>query len=219
MSNILYGKEKSQENIIEQTKNSNHNIYPILKPGYWVGLKTGAINSNLINTEARRKVVIGYGINTPDSFVYLTQKHLKSMDQKQITNEAFKNLENYQTEFRYSEMLQNKGLIASGNDFSSEKILSHSHMLKAHAMLGADDLLVSIARRSSMIIISRDTNEALLGVFLDMHSAIWSDDSSGNAPIANILFTVKEGHITGHIALDDITPNIKKDHCISPLYT
>ncbi|QXP69790.1 DUF1444 family protein [Polaribacter sp. R2A056_3_33] len=208
MSGTLYGKEKSEkeiEKIVEETKNSDQKIYPILKAGDWVGLKAGALNSNLIRSEAGPKVVIAYGINTPDNFVFLTQKHLETMDQKQITNEAFRNLGNYETEFTYSEVLQNKVLTSSGNDFSSERILSEAHMLKAHTMLEADELFVSVPRRSCMMVISRNAEEELLKAFLGLHKDAWEDDSYGNAPIANILFTMKAGRITGHIALDNIT--------------
>ena len=96
MSKVIHGKEKSQEElekIIEQTKQSDQKIYPILKPGHWVGLKAGALNSNLINSENGPKVVIGYGIDTPDNFVFLTKKHLETMDGQQITQQAFQNLE------------------------------------------------------------------------------------------------------------------------------
>ncbi|REE08145.1 uncharacterized protein DUF1444 [Winogradskyella pacifica] len=208
MSGTLYGKEKSQEEIdkiVEQTKNSDQKIYPILKPGNWVGLRAGALNSNLIQTEAGPKIVIAYGMDTPDNFVFLTQQHLETMDQKEITNEAFRNLRNYETEFTYSEALQNKVLTSSGNDFSSERILNEAHMLKAHAMLEAEELFVSVPRRSCMMVISRDSDEALLGTFLNLHKDAWEDDSYGNAPIANILFTMKAGRITGHIALDNLS--------------
>ncbi|WP_434036216.1 DUF1444 family protein [Formosa sp. 4Alg 33] len=208
MSGTLYGKEKSPEEIdeiVEQTKNSDQKIYPILKPGNWVGLRAGALNSNLIQTEAGPKVVIAYGMDTPDNFVFLTQQHLETMDAKEITNEAFRNLGNYETEFTYSEVLQNKVLTSSGNDFSSERILNEAHMLKAHAMLEADELFVSVPRRTCMMVISRDADEDLLGAFLNLHKDAWEDDSYGNAPIANILFTMKEGHITGHIALDNLS--------------
>ena len=127
------------------------------------------------------------------------------IDNEIITNEAFRNLGNYETEFTYSEVLQNKVLTSSGNDFSSERILSEAHMLKAHTMLEADELFVSVPRRSCMMVISRNVEEELLEAFLGLHKDAWEDDSYGNAPIANILFTMKAGRIMGHIALDNIT--------------
>ncbi|MEZ5056331.1 MAG: hypothetical protein R2879_04765 [Saprospiraceae bacterium] len=61
------------------------------------------------------------------------------MDANQILKEAYQNLEDYKTEFEYSKALDNKVLTSSGLDFSSERILSKNHMLKAHEMLNTDD--------------------------------------------------------------------------------
>ncbi len=204
MSNTIYGPEKTPEEIakiVEQTENSDQKIYPILKPGDWVGLKAGALSSTLIPSENGAEVVIGYGMDTPDNFVFLTQQHLETMDAKQITQEAFTNLEAYNTDFEFVKALNNKALASSGNDFSSERILSKSHMLKAHAMLEAEELLVSIPRRTCMMVISKTADEDTVNKFVYLHNHTWNDDSFGNAPIINALFVVKEGAIVGHIPL------------------
>lgn len=204
MSNTIYGPEKTPEEIakiVEQTENSDQKIYPILKPGDWVGLKAGALSSTLIPSEDGAEVVIGYGMDTPDNFVFLTQQHLETMDAKQITQEAFTNLENYSTDFEFVEALNNKALASSGNDFSSERILSKAHMLKAHAMLEAEELLVSIPRRTCMTVISRQADEDTINKFAYLHNYTWEDDSFGNAPITNSFFIVKDGVIVGHIPL------------------
>ncbi|MEP5255035.1 MAG: DUF1444 family protein [Winogradskyella arenosi] len=204
MSNTIYGPEKTPEEIakiVEQTENSDQKIYPILKPGDWVGLKAGALSSTLIPSEDGAEVVIGYGMDTPDNFVFLTKQHLETMDAKQITQEAFTNLEAYDTDFEFVEALNNKALASSGNDFSSERILSKAHMLKAHAMLEADELLVSIPRRTCMMVMSKTADEDTVNKFVYLHNHTWNDDSFGNAPIINALFVVKEGTIVGHIPL------------------
>ncbi|WP_159023654.1 DUF1444 family protein [Formosa sp. L2A11] len=204
MSGTVSGKEKSQEEIekiIEQTQNSDQKIYPILKPGDWVGLKAGALSSTLIPSEDGAEVVIGYGIDTPDNFVFLTKKHLETMDPKQITQEAFQNLENCDTGLEFVASLDNKAVGSNGSDFSSETILSRTHMLKAHAMLDAEELLVSIPRRTCMTIISRDVDKDTMNTFAYLHNYTWEDDSFGNAPITNSLFIVKDGNIVGHIPL------------------
>ncbi|WP_253256030.1 hypothetical protein [Formosa algae] len=76
MSNTIYGPEKTPEEIakiVEQTENSDKKIYPILKPGNWVGLKAGALSSTLIPSEDGAEVVIAYGMDTPDNFVFFKQ--------------------------------------------------------------------------------------------------------------------------------------------------
>ncbi|MGJ8759419.1 MULTISPECIES: DUF1444 family protein [unclassified Polaribacter] len=203
MSGSVNGNENSKEveKIIEQTENSDKKIYPILKPGNWVGLKAGALSNTLIPSENGAEVVIAYGMDTPDNFVFLTQKHLETMDGQQITSEAFENLGNYEAELEFVGSLDNKAVATNGNDFSSEIILSKAHMLKAHAMLDAEELLVSIPRRTCMTIISRDVDEETMNKFAYLHNFTWEDDSFGNAPITNSLFIVKEGTIVGHIPL------------------
>ncbi|MDN3619620.1 MULTISPECIES: DUF1444 family protein [Polaribacter] len=201
MSNTANENSKEVEKIIEQTKNSDQKIYPILKPGNWVGLKAGALSNTLIPAENGAEVVIAYGMDTPDNFVFLTQKHLETMDGQKITSEAFENLGNYEAELEFVGSLDNKAVATNGNDFSSEIILSKAHMLKAHAMLDAEELLVSIPRRTCMTIISRDVDEETMNKFAYLHNFTWEDDSFGNAPITNSLFIVKEGTIVGHIPL------------------
>ncbi|WP_179335432.1 DUF1444 family protein [Winogradskyella costae] len=204
MSNTIYGPEKTPEEIakiVEQTENGDQKIYPILKPGDWVGLKAGALSSTLIPSEDGAEVVIGYGMDTPDNFVFLTKQHLETMDAKQITQEAFTNLENYNTDFEFVGALNNKALASSGNDFSSERILSKTHMQKAHTMLEAEELLVSIPRRTCMMVISRQADEETINKFAYLHNHTWNDDSFGNAPITNALFIIKGGDIVGHIPL------------------
>ena len=70
-------------------------------------------------------------------------------------------------------------------------------------MLQADELLVSLARRTCMMAISRDADQELLNKFVYLHEYTWNDDSFGNAEISDILFIVKEGRITGHIPLSE----------------
>lgn len=190
------------EKIVEQAESGKYKIYPVLKPGDWAGIKAGAITQTLIGDKQNPKVVVAFGYNTPENFVFLTQEHLKKMDGDKILKEAYQNLENYTTEFEYSDALDNKVLTSSGLDFSSERILSKKHMLKAHKMLNADEILVTIPRRTCMMVIAKNAEKKLLNIFVGLHQNAWQDDSYGNAPIANMLFLLKEGEIVGVLPLD-----------------
>jgi hypothetical protein len=202
----LFGKKKPQEEleqIVKQKESGEHKIYPILKPGDWVGLKAGALRQTLIGTADDPSVVIGFGYDTPDNFVFLTQDDLEKMDGDEIVKEAFQNLEAYSTDFEPIESLDNKVLTSSGRDFSSERILSQKHMLKAHELLGgAKEMLVSIPRRTCMMIMEKGEDNELMQQFLKLHHYTWQDDSYGNAPIANMLFVVQDGNIVGTFNLD-----------------
>ncbi len=205
MWKTLFGKKKSDaetEKIIEQTESGKHKIYPILKPGSWPGIKVGAIRQTLVGDEQNPQVVVAFGYDTPENFVFLTNEHLEKMDVNQILQEAYQNLEDYHTEFEYSDALENKVLTSSGLDFSSERILSENHMVKAHNMLNADEILVSIPRRSCMMVVAKSAEKKLLDTFIELHHNAWQDDSYGNAPIANMLFVLKEGKIVGAVPLE-----------------
>jgi hypothetical protein len=205
MWKTLFGKKKTNEEvekIKEQTESGNHKIYPILKPGDWVGIQAGAIKQTIVGDEQNPQVVVGFGYDTPENFVFLTQQHLEKMDGNQILKEAYENLENFNTEFEYSKALNNKVLTSSGLDFSSERILSRNHMLKAHKMLDSDELLVTIPRRRCMMVVSKKSEKELLNTFVGLHQNAWEDDSYGNAPIANILFVIKDGNIVGTFPMD-----------------
>lgn len=205
MWKTLFGKKKTNEEvekIKEQAESGKHKIYPILKPGDWVGIKAGAIKQTLVGDEQNPQVVIGFGYDTPENFVFLTHQHLEKMDANHILKEAYQNLEDFNTEFEYSKTLNNKVLTSSGLDFSSERILSKNHMLKAHKMLDADEILVTIPRRRCMMVVARNSEKELLNTFVGLHKNAWEDESYGNAPIANMLFVLKDGNIVGTFPLD-----------------
>lgn len=204
----VFGKEdkeadKRVEKEIEQIQSGEINmIYPILKPGDWVGIEAGCVKQTLFGTPEDPRLVVGFGYDAPTNFVFLMHSDLEGKDPNQVLNDAYTNLENFEQGFEKSETEHGKILTASGKDFSSEKILCNSHMMKAHELLGADELLVSIPRRTCMMIVPRNSSDELIDTFAKLHNYAWEDDSYGNAPIMNALFVVKNGDIDGLIPLD-----------------
>ena len=203
----LFGRNKKQPensllNDYQQIQaGALYKIYPILKPGDWIGIEAGCLKQTLIGSAESPKLVVGFGYDAPANFVFLTPKDLEGKDSNAVLQDAYTNLENFPQEFEISETLQRKVLTASGGDFSSEKILSKSHMLKAHHLLQADELLVSIPRRRCMMVTSRQADKELLNMFVALHNHAWEDASYGNAPILNALFIVRDGEIAGMIPL------------------
>ncbi|MFZ6014606.1 MAG: hypothetical protein ACOYXT_29975 [Bacteroidota bacterium] len=194
--------DKRIENEVEQIKAGKINkIYPILKPGSWAGVKAGALKQTLFGTQENPDLVVAFGYDAPTNFVFLMPADIQDKDPNVMLKEAYENLENVPSEFVPSDALGGKVLTASGHDFSSEKILCKSHMMKAHQMLNATELLVSIPRRRCMMVTSRQADKELLNTFVYLHNDAWKDDSYGNAPIMNALFIVIDGQIDGIIPL------------------
>lgn len=168
-------------------------IYPILKPGDWVGIEAGALKQTLIGTQEEPLVVVGFGYDTPSNFVFLMPKDIKGKDSKKMVHDAYENLESITIEFET--LLDGKILTSSGHDFSSEKILCEEHMMKAHELLQSNELYVSIPRRKCMMITSRKADKELFDTFYSLHNKMWEDDSFGNAPIFKGLFVIVNGEI------------------------
>lgn len=195
--------DKRLEKELDQVKSGEiHKIYPILKPGDWVGIQAGALRQTIVGTQEAPLLVVAIGYDAPTNFIFLKSTDIEGKDPNAVLKEAFSNLENIEQEFEKSTQFDGQILLASGNDFSSEKILSKSHMMKAHTLLDAEELLVSIPRRRCMMITSRNAEKELLSKFIHLHQHAWNDDSYRNPPIINALFIVKSGEIQGLIPFD-----------------
>lgn len=201
MWKTLFGNISSEklEEIKNQLENSEKKIFPILKPGDWVGLNAGAIRQTLVGNVENPKVVIGFGYDTPENFIFLTNKDLEKMNENEILREAYLNLENYDVPI--NEIVPNKIVIIDGKDFCSEKILDKKFLLQMHEKLNSENLIVSIPRRRCMMITAISEGEEIENQFISVHNNTWNDPSYGNAPITKNLFVITKGKINGCIEL------------------
>ncbi|OOF24407.1 hypothetical protein BZJ17_02045 [Salinivibrio sp. IB574] len=160
------------------------------------------MRQTLIGEPEKPDLVIGFGMDTPENFIFLMHSDEDKLDIQNVVNNAYSNLESMDVVFTLSQALDNKVLTASGKPFSSEAILSKKHMLKAHEILNAKQMLVSIPRRTVLMAVSRDVPKEILNQFMYLHSHVWNDASYGNAPIANVLFLLEGGEIVAIIPMD-----------------
>ena len=184
-----------------------HKIYPVLKPANWDGLKYDVVTVNILGElkGGQLPVALTFGYNTPEHFVFLNKEMLGEMTEEELVARAFKNLEDFEAPISHANQdspLFGKMLFASGQDLSSEKLFCKSHMLKAHEMLEAETLLVSVPRRTCMYILDERSDEEAIQQFMMTHAFTWADDAFGNAPIFNGVFHVKAGEIIGIRKMD-----------------
>ena len=204
----IFGKPNNEadsniEKEVEQIESGQINkVYPILKPGDWIGTKAGCIKQTLLGTLENPQLIVGFGYDAPTNFVFVKHSDLNGKDVETLVDEAYNNLENFEQDFQVSSTVNGKILTASGKDFSSEKILSNNHMMKAHELLEADELYVSIPRRRCMMVIAKNADNNLVNAFLELHKNAWEDNSHNNARILNAIFIMKDGEITGILRLD-----------------
>ncbi|MCA6361951.1 MAG: hypothetical protein IM638_02875 [Bacteroidetes bacterium] len=197
------GADKNVQRDIEQVASGQSNrLYPILKPDDWVGIKAGAIHKPFTGTAYNKGLVIALGFDAPDNFVFLTPQNLNGRTVEEAFEEACINLEELDYAFDEMDLGPDKILTASGNTFSSEMILSKAHLQKAHRILNTDEIWVSIARRTCMMIISKHADEESVNTFVYLHQYTWKDDSYNNAPVLNALLSVKNGELEGMLLLE-----------------
>lgn len=189
--------KKASEDIEKVQSGAIHKLYPILKPNDWVGLRAGAYSRPLGNLGEGESVpvIIAYGYDAPSNYIFLTQEEVGDRSPEDIHLEAMQNLADI--EIRMEHMKDIGMLTASGDSFSSEMILHGAFMRKAGEILGADQLLVSIARRTCIMMIPARSEKAAIDQFVHVHKYTYGDDSYGNAPISDKLFLVENGAITG----------------------
>ncbi len=169
-------------------------VYPILKPGDWVGIKAGALRQNLIGDKENPKLVVGFGYDAPNNFVFLNYSDYQEREKlEQMVGQAYDNLYNFEVTF--NEVVPNKVIIIDGQDFCSEKILDTKFMKALQDKMGGDKLVVSIPRRRCMMVTNAFEEDGIFEQFLSVHNKTWSDESYGNPQIINSLFVVKNGEI------------------------
>lgn len=192
---------KNLEEITDETK-SETAYFPILKPGDWLGLEHDAVSQILVGEPEAPEVVIGFGMDTPEHFLFLMHSDEEKINLQNTVKNAYINLDAMEVEFTLSDALDNQVIIASGKPFSSEAILSKKHMLRAHEILKAKQLIVSIPRRTGLMAVSHDAPKEILDKFMYLHSLAWNDASYGNAPIVNSLFVLEAGELVGVIPFE-----------------
>lgn len=72
----IFGKDDSESNKrvesdINKIKTGQvYKIYPILKPGDWVGIQAGALKLTIIGTKEQPELVVAFGYDAPSNFVF-----------------------------------------------------------------------------------------------------------------------------------------------------
>ncbi len=169
-------------------------IFPILKPGDWVGIKAGALRQTIIGDKENPKLVVGFGYDAPNNFVFLNYSDYQEREKlEKMVEQAYDNL--YKYEVTFNEVVPNKVIIIDGQDFCSEKILDTKFMKALQNKMGGEKLVVSIPRRRCMMVTNSFEEEAIFEQFISVHNSTWNNDAYGNPQIMNSLFVVKNGEI------------------------
>tara|TARA_A100000171_G_C2110502_1_gene134748 strand:- start:253 stop:849 length:597 start_codon:yes stop_codon:yes gene_type:complete len=186
-------KKKEEPGLYDQ-------VFPVFKPGDWIGLKSGAIFDTILSDGDERILVKAYGYDLVAEFRFITFKDMENMNAENLRMAAIKNINAYQVDFRQPGQLQGQVFVAADQGFASEKILDAQLMQELAAKLNTDELVVSIPRRGSIMVAPMNLTGDIFQMFVHLHQTAYNENN-GMAPITDFLITVKDGKIDGAIEL------------------
>jgi hypothetical protein len=96
--------------------------------------------------------------------------------------------------------------------FASQKILSKKHMLEAHKLLNADELLVSIPRRELIFVCDKNVAKDHYAHFLNMHSYFVLHENEELEFLCEDIFVVKNGEIYGVLEITQLSEFLIKNN-------
>ncbi len=178
-------------------------LLPVLKPATWDGLRNGARVHLWIGTPTEPVVVVAYGRQRGDGgdeLDYVSASH-PDADSDDLVREAFNNLEYYHTDFEVVEANGGRMLVSAGWPFAAERALCQSHMLLAHEKLDAEQIVVSITRRGSLLACAHDGNDAVRHSMSTLHSESYADAVTTGEEIFGNLILVRDGCKTGILSV------------------
>ncbi|WP_010664994.1 hypothetical protein [Marinilabilia salmonicolor] len=110
-----------------------------------------------------------------------------------------RNFDNFEVPFEFwnptDKNLEYKVLSCKMSFFASQKIMSKKHMLEAHKLLNADELLVSIPRRELIFVCDKNVGKDHYTHFLNMHSYFVLQENEELEFLCEDIFVVKNGEI------------------------
>jgi len=127
-----------------------------------------------------------------------------------------RNFDNLEVPFEFwnptDKNLEYKVLSCNMSFFASQKILSKKHMLEAHKLLNADELLVSIPRRELIFVCDKNVAKDHYAHFLNMHSYFVLHENEELEFLCEDIFVVKNGEIYGVLEITQLSEFLIKNN-------
>jgi hypothetical protein len=163
-------------------------VYPMIKDGHWPHLNRVKSFPLVTNGGGQPELAVIFAQDAGDGLEYLTTDDL----QDQPVNDQYKkwqsNIDHYpfKLEAIFPE-LQNRVLFASGTLHASEKVFSAAFLEQACKALNTDKLVISIPRRSYLMVTSYHEDFNMMENFFRYHFDAWGHND-GTEPVTEMVF-------------------------------
>ena len=177
-------------------------LLPVLKPIRWSGIEQGALAHVWAGTPDDPKVVVAYAYVGENGTVFLPSEGLGATEQEAAIRDAFNNLERYESSFELVEASGGKILVSAGREFAAERALCQSHMLRAHSLLDAAEIVVSLARRRTVLACAYQCPESVKATMVGLHRESWENGGPESDRVLKDLVIMADGRKVRTIPLD-----------------
>ena len=115
---------------------------------------------------------VGYAWESQNGLTFATSDLADEEGSDEVVRQAFANLEACESTFELVEAGDARVLVCAGQS-AAEQILSERYMLTVHDALGADEVVVSIARRGSILACARQCPDGAKTTMINLHLEAW----------------------------------------------
>lgn len=183
----LFGKSETTTTKSPDLEKDKVPVYPMIKDARWKGMPY-AVNYPFVKLNDTTDLAIVFAQDAGDRFEYITKADIDNEAIKENFNKWQQNINNYPFEIEGAEDLKDRIIMASGEDHSSEKILSPAFLVEACKKLNTDKIIISTPRRRCLMITSYHEDFLMLETFFYLHFVAFREESYGNELITEMVF-------------------------------
>ena len=182
-------------------------LLPVLKPAVWDGPDRGARAHVWIGTPETPLAYVAYAWESHGDLTYVTHQTDDNDDPDEIVRQAFANLEEYESGFELVESNGSRLLVSAGRPFAAERVLCESYMVQVHEALDADEVVVSVPARGSVLATTRSCSPEARNTLVSLHREAWATASDERITDQLVVFKVGLKTATLSVAADGTVDN------------
>lgn len=176
-------------------------LLPVLKSTDWQGPQSGARVHWWLGTAQEPVAYVTYAWESFEGLVYVTQTEGGGIGEElnEIVGRAFENLGEISSTFEIVEADGSKLLVMAGQPFAAERVLVQQHMREVHEALGAERIVVSVAKRGQLLAGAYDGSAQARATLVNLHREAFV--TGGDDRVTDRLIMVDDGAVIDSLAI------------------
>ena len=178
-------------------------LLPVLRRSDWPGLAAGMAARPWAGTADAPSLMVAYAEHRDGRLDFIAEAD------DAVHTQALTNLERIPSTFEVIETGGDRVLISVGSPVVSDRLMLTSHMVGAHNLLRADELVVSVARQGSVVVADLNGSPAVRQALLDAHQQSMAEadtesPSGASQRLLDDLLIIRKGEPDGILPVDQL---------------